>query len=191
MKKSLLYTRTGDDGTTSLFSGNRVSKTHVRIEAYGTIDELNSHIGLLASQPSISSRPDLSRLLRFIQHRLFDLGAYLATDPDALRPGLTVPAPPCRAEVERLEHATDAIDSQLPPLRRFVLPGGSQAAAMAHVARTVCRRAERRILALSASAPVASEALQFVNRLSDLLFALARYCNIISGNPEIFWQKDC
>lgn len=190
MDKSPLYTRTGDDGTTALVSGNRLPKDHTRIEAYGTIDELNSAIGLLAARQLPADELLRPMLLR-IQNRLFDLGAYLATDPDALRPGAFAPAPPSQSDIEQLESDIDTIDSQLPTMRSFVLPGGTPAAAQAHVARTIARRAERRIIALTRRASVAPAAICYVNRLSDLLFAIARFCNVASGNDEIFWQKNC
>lgn len=190
MKRSLLYTRTGDSGKTSLVSGNRVDKTHPRIEAYGTLDELNSHIGLLSSQDLPD--PDLTHpMLDFIQHKLFDIGAYLATDPSAMPDGMALPASATACDVERIEKMIDVIDGKLPPLRRFVLPGGTQPSAMAQVARTVCRRAERRLLALAAETEVDADTLRFVNRLSDFLFAMARFCNVAAGHREIFWEKNC
>lgn len=190
MKRSKLYTRTGDSGRTSLVSGNRVPKTHPRIEAYGTLDELNSHIGLLSAQDL--PEPELTRpMLDFVQHKLFDIGAYLATDPESMPEGMTVPATATAADVERLENMIDTIDSRLPQLRRFVLPGGTIASATAHVARTVCRRAERRMLTLAADTETDAHTMRFVNRLSDFLFALARFCNVAAGHREIFWEKNC
>ena len=190
MKRSLLYTRTGDSGRTSLVSGNRVPKIHPRIEAYGTLDELNSHIGLLSSQNL--PEPELTLpMLRYIQHRLFDIGAYLATDSASMPEGMTVPATATAADVARLEQMIDIIDGKLPPLRRFVLPGGTQPSAMAHVARTVCRRAERRMLTLAEETEIDAGTLRFVNRLSDFLFAMARFCNVAAGHREIFWETNC
>lgn len=186
MKKSIIYTRTGDAGTTSLVGGTRIEKHSLRLEAYGTIDELNSHIGLTAA---ISPRnDDIAPTLTWLQHRLFDIGGYLACDPDGaftLPPGIT------DADITRLEQAIDRLDSQLPAIDRFVLPGGSHAAATAHIARTVCRRAERRITALAATAPVHPLVSKFINRLSDYLFVLARFNNVSQNIDEIFWQKDC
>jgi len=188
-RKSLLYTRTGDAGTTALVSGNRIAKNHPRIEAYGTVDELNAHIGLLSTAPGLPA--DVLTVLRTVSHQLFDLGAYLATDPAAMPAGIAAPQPPAQERIAYLEQQIDRIDMQLPPLRRFVLPGGTQAAAQANVARTVCRRAERRMLDLSDITPLAPTALRYVNRLSDLLFAMSRWCNISAGCDEIFWEKNC
>lgn len=189
MTKSKLYTRTGDGGTTLLASGARVDKLHPRIEAYGTIDELNSHLGLLLSYPL---PPELSATLSSIQLALFDLGTHLATDASSLpaespllKIGIT------DTQVHQLEVAIDLVDSLLPPLHTFVMPGGCTQAAQAHVCRTVARRAERCIVALAQTAPVAPQALRYINRLSDYLFAAARYCNIYFNHREIFWQKNC
>ncbi len=186
--KSNLYTRTGDAGTTSLVSGGRVSKTHPRIEAYGTVDELNSHIGMVLSleHPAV-----IDEMLGLIQHKLFDIGAYLAVDPLAPDPDYELPQPPSIDDVRTLERWIDDIDCRLPRFRQFVLPGGTASASASHVARTVCRRAERRILELSASAAVDANVIGYMNRLSDLLFAIARFCNVESGCCEIFWQKRC
>lgn len=186
MEKSIIYTRTGDHGTTSLVGGTRADKDSARLEAYGTIDELNSHLGLLASDTTLPT--DVASTLHWIQHRLFDIGSYLACDPDGqfqLPPGADPEA------IRRLEHAIDTIDSQLPRLNQFVLPGGTPQAAQAHIARTVCRRAERRIIALSRTAPVDPAVIAFINRLSDYLFVLARFNNIRQNQHEIFWQKNC
>lgn len=189
MKHSTLYTRTGDSGLTSLVSGNRISKTSPRIEAYGTIDELNSHIGLIAAQ-SLPEPAESSAMLTFIQHKLFDLGAYLACDPDFLPQGRTMPPGVDDADIERIEAMIDSVDARLPRLNRFVLPGGTQASAMTQVARTVCRRAERRALSLAAEVEVDAHVLKFLNRLSDFLFAFSRYCNIAAGREEIFWEQN-
>ncbi len=187
MKKSNVYTRGGDAGMTSLVGGQRVKKNDIRIEAYGTIDELNSVIGLVAACQGVPSEE--TENLHYIQNKLFNLGGYLACRPDEgtyrMEPGIS------EADVERLEHLTDLYDSKLQPFRSFILPGGSQAAATCHVARTVCRRAERRILDLAdTGAEIDPIALKFVNRLSDLLFVLARYNNAVVGAPEILWKKD-
>lgn len=183
--KSRLYTRTGDDGTTSLVGGTRAPKESPRLEAYGTIDELNSWLGLLAASQAIST--DRRRHLQMIQNRLFDIGATLATEPESdWQPQL--PAAEALAHIEKL---IDSIDSALPPLRHFILPGGHPDAARANIARTVARRAERRITALSRSVHVDPFILQYINRLSDLLFAIAREINLNNDSPEIFWQKDC
>lgn len=190
MKHSILYTRTGDSGLTSLVSGNRVRKNHPRIEAYGTLDELNSHIGLLAAQELPDSHEVIS-MLRYLQNRLFDIGAYLATDPDEMPQGRTMPLGISTADVARVEQMTDIIDGALPPLRRFVLPGGTRPSAIAQIARTVCRRAERRILTLAEEADIDPLVMQFINRMSDFLFALGRFCNVKAGQEEIFWEKNC
>lgn len=183
--KSRLYTRTGDDGTTSLVGGTRAPKESPRLQAYGTIDELNSWLGLVATSTLLddSRRSDL----RIIQNRLFDIGAALATEPESpWQPQL----PGTRA-LEHIEDFIDRVDAKLPPLRQFILPGGHPDAARANVARTVARRAERHITALSRTVAVDPFILQYINRLSDLLFALGREINLNAQIPEIFWQKDC
>lgn len=186
MKKSIIYTRTGDTGTTSLVGGTRIEKHSLRLEAYGTIDELNSHIGLTAAISPHND--DVAQTLTWIQHRLFDIGGYLACDPHG---AFTLPSGITDTAISRLEQAIDRLDSLLPAIDRFVLPAGSQAAATAHIARTVCRRAERRITALAATSPVDPSVTKFINRLSDYLFVLARFNNVSQNINEIFWQKDC
>ena len=180
--KSMVYTRTGDKGTTSLVGGQRVLKSDIRLESYGTVDELNSHIGLLISL--LHNAHDLE-VLTHIQKLLFVIGSNLATDQSntELKEASVVHAD----EVALLEKEIDVIDEALPQLRAFVLPGGCQASAQCHVCRTVCRRAERRILALGEQAEVQPELLQFINRLSDYLFVLARKINIDEKKSEIFW----
>ena len=182
--KSKLYTRTGDDGTTSLVGGQRVPKDCARLEAYGTVDELNSWLGLVASSSKISA--ERRAQLHEIQCRLFDIGAILATEPDSK----WQPAALKAEAIEALETLIDEVDGQLPPLRSFILPGGTPDAARAQVARTVARRAERRILALSREAAVAPEIFRYLNRLSDLLFALAREANLAAATPDIPWHAD-
>ena len=188
MKKSIVYTRTGDQGTTSLVGGIRVSKTHVRLESYGTIDELNAHIGMLASLLEPSSDKDL---LTFVQHSLFSIGAYLATDQRQTTLSADCIVTPLH--VAKLEQAIDHIDETLPTQNRFVLPGGTYPASVCHVCRTICRRAERRILQLEdqTSTQISPEVKQFINRLSDLLFVLARKLNNLTETTEIFWDKSC
>lgn len=181
--KSILYTGTGDKGTTSLVSGHRIAKHHMRIEAYGTIDELNSHIGLAIALPALPH--EQKQMLQWIQNKLFDLGAYLANDLPDTHPGVTP------SDILRLQAMIDTTDAALPPLRRFVLPGGTVEAAQLHIARTVCRRAERRVTALADTTQIAPDAIIFVNRLSDLLFAMARLANICTDTNEIFWEKNC
>lgn len=184
--KSKIYTRTGDTGLTSLVGGARVSKSSARLEAYGTADELNSHIGLLLAMDGIPE--PVARTLRTVQHRLFNLGAELATEPDSKwKPqGIT------QADVEYLEHAIDESDAALPAHNRFVLPGGSLASAQANVARTVARRCERRMVEMAEQrCNIAPQAMRFINRLSDYLFVASRQINIFDAKEEIFWDKDC
>ena len=179
-----LYTRTGDSGTTSLVGGQRIAKTHIRLEAYGTVDELNSHIGLLISLIT----DDVDRaLLTEVQNLLFSIGSMLATDTSArdYRPGRYV----TNDDVTVLENAIDAAEEGLPGWRGFILPGGTTAAAQAHVCRTVCRRAERRIYALAAEADVDAQLLAYMNRLSDYFFALAKKINHSAGQEENIWAK--
>ena len=175
-----IYTRAGDAGQTSLGDGTRVSKADRRIDAYGTIDELNSVLGLaLAHGVPDELRPPLER----IQNELFDLGADLAVPvEDRRRERLRV----TREQVEALEELCDRLNESLPPLRSFVLPGGSEAAAFLHVARTVCRRAERVVVALAETAAVNPEAIAYLNRLSDVLFIVARAAN--AGTREPLWR---
>jgi cob(I)alamin adenosyltransferase len=176
-----IYTRAGDAGETSLGDGTRVPKTDSRIEAYGTVDELNSAIGLvLAADPPAELRPWLER----IQNELFDLGADLSVPLEDARERLRVEP----AQVERLEELCDLVNARLEPLLSFVLPGGTEVAARLHVARTVCRRAERHAVALAGSAPVNPAALAYLNRLSDLLFILARAANADAGRAEPLWK---
>jgi cob(I)alamin adenosyltransferase len=182
-----IYTRTGDTGDTALFGSGRVRKDDLRVEAFGTIDELNAALGLARAELARGGAApvDLDRLLASLQNRLFDLGAELASR--------TVPDPASRAHLVSDEHVADleaAIDRHealLEPLRAFVLPGGAPAAAALHVARCVCRRAERRIVHLAAEQPVRGEVLRYVNRLSDLLFVLARAVNRANRVPDVTW----
>jgi cob(I)alamin adenosyltransferase len=173
---SKIYTRTGDDGTTGLGDGTRVPKDHARVEAFGAVDELNSAIGLLASEPlGDDVRPILAR----IQHTLFDLGGELCI------PGRSVLID---AQVTELETVLDRLNADLAPLKEFILPGGARAAAICHLARTVCRRAERRVYTLSRQEPVQPVTLRYLNRLSDLLFVMARTINRTAGEPDVLWQ---
>ena len=176
-----IYTRAGDDGETSLGDGSRVRKTDARIEAYGSVDELNSLLGLVLAGPLPEEfRPWLEE----IQNDLFDLGADLSVPLTDQRERLRV-AP---AQIERLEELCDLVNTRLEPLRSFVLPGGSEAAARLHVARGACRRAERLAVSLAEEADVNPAALAYLNRLSDLLFILARAANAASGAPEPLWK---
>ncbi len=183
MKKSLIYTKTGDKGTTALVGGARVPKTHIRLEAYGTIDELNSHIGWLNC--SIESKEN-QEFLRFIQNKLFTVGSYLATETEKREPNKASIIHD--DDIKRLEDQIDVIDSQLPPLNKFVLPGGNEAASRAHICRTIARRAERNVYVVAEHYPVAEEVLVFLNRLSDYLFILSRQENNRTSE-EIYWEK--
>lgn len=186
MKKSLVYTKTGDSGKTSLVGGTRVPKTHVRLEAYGTVDELNSHLGLLLTY--LTDERDRSFTL-WIQHLLFSIGSHLATDQEkmALKGASIITA----EHVHRVEEEIDYIDNTLPSLKAFVIPGGSRGASVCHVCRTVCRRAERRILALAENHIVSNEVIMYINRVSDYLFVLSRKINISAEKDEIFWDNTC
>ena len=186
MKITKVYTKTGDHGETSIIGGIRVKKSCERLEAYGTVDELSSHLGLLASMLPDGEDKDL--IIR-IQNNLFSVCSNLATDQSQtpLYDSARLPD----GEIQVLEHKVDEIMNLLPERQGFILPGGTQAAAQAHVCRTVCRRAERRIVALSVVAQISPETLQYVNRLSDYLFVLAKKINFNAGVSEIIWQKVC
>ncbi len=172
-----IITKTGDDGTTGLGDGSRISKSDIRIQAIGDVDELNSQLGLLVSNPSLP--PDLAGLLQYAQHRLFDLGAELSV------PGY---ASLTESHVSILEQAVQEHNAGLPPLREFILPGGCAQAAQAHVCRSVCRRAERSVVALNVAEPVSDAARHYLNRLSDCLFVVARVLNQRAEQSDIFWQ---
>ncbi|MFQ5417637.1 MAG: cob(I)yrinic acid a,c-diamide adenosyltransferase [Myxococcota bacterium] len=178
-----IYTRRGDAGQTDLFGGARVGKDDRRIEACGAVDELNAAIGVCAAA---SANDDLRALLLQLQPTLFDLGAHLAS-PDVDDPAKRGGPAATAGEVEGLERHIDAFEAELAPLQRFILPGGTPASAALHVARTVCRRAERRIVTLDRSQPVGEFALRFVNRLSDLLFVMARLENHRSDVSDVEW----
>jgi len=176
---SKIYTRTGDNGTTGLGDGRRVDKDSARIEAIGTVDELNCLIGILIAQGTPQT---VSETLTGVQHRLFDLGGELSI------PTMQV----IQAEaVDQLEEALDQLNTDLPPLKEFILPGGTLPAAHCHHARTVCRRAERRLtyLARQAGEEVSADALKYLNRLSDLLFVMGRVLAREDGGSEVFWRK--
>ena len=184
MKKSKIYTRGGDAGTTSLIGGDRVKKCSLRLEAYGTIDELSAHLGLLQAMMGGDER-----FIPWLQSRLFDVGTHLAMP--CREEGESSPCSIGEREVQCLEGYIDELDAQLEPLRSFILPGGCMAAAQCHVCRTVCRRAERLIVALAEEVPLCTAMVSFVNRLSDFLFVYARYINKMSGTDEISWKNDC
>lgn len=173
-----IYTRTGDDGTTGLGDGNRIAKDHRRVEAYGTVDEANSAIGMVLA---VSDVPQTVReCLTEVQHDLFDLGGELCI------PGYVA----IKAEfVERLEQALDGFNESLPPLKDFILPGGGPSAAACHLARTICRRAERRVWSLAHQEEVNPEGLRYLNRLSDLLFVIARVLARHEQGSEVLWKR--
>ena len=173
---SKIYTRTGDAGDTGLGDGSRTAKDSPRVEAFGSVDELNSHIGLLVAQPAVPS--DIRAALTETQHELFDLGGELCI------PGHQAIGD---AHVARLERALDALNADLPSLKEFILPGGNVAAATAHVARAVCRRAERRVVSLARTEPVNAPVIAYLNRLSDLLFVIARVLARADGG-EVLWR---
>jgi cob(I)alamin adenosyltransferase len=179
-----IYTKTGDSGETGLFGGGRVPKDHVRVAAYGDVDELNSVIGLVRAAPPADF---LDPILEAIQRDLFALGGHLATpDPDKVAKALEK-ADLSEARVREFESLIDEADRELPPLRAFILPAGTAKAATLHLARTVCRRAERSVVHLSHESPVPSLFIVYLNRLSDLLFTLARLANHRGGAGDVTW----
>jgi len=176
---SKIYTRTGDDGTTGLGDGSRVPKDDPRVEAYGSVDECNSALGVVLAVPNLPAQ--VHQVLTTVQHELFDLGGELCI------PGHRA----IHAEqVLQLERALDQFNEQLPPLKEFILPGGGTAAAACHVARTICRRAERRCWTLARTQTVAAEPLQYLNRLSDLLFVIARVLARHESGSEVLWKHE-
>jgi cob(I)alamin adenosyltransferase len=175
---SKIYTRTGDDGTTGLGDGARVPKENLRVEAYGTVDEANSALGVLLCHESVPD--DIRRCLIEVQHDLFDLGGELCIPGHRIISG---------AHIERLEQQLDGFNADLPPLKEFILPGGGPAGAACHLARAVCRRAERRCWSLARVETVAPEVTKYLNRLSDLLFVLARVLARRSGSGEVVWKR--
>ena len=175
---SKIYTKTGDDGSTGLGDGTRVPKDHPRVEAYGTVDELNSVIGMLLAE---EVHADIRKCLTRVQHELLDLGGELCI------PGFRAITP---EHVTRLEQELDGFNAALPPLKEFILPGGSRAAAVCHLARTVCRRAERRTYTLHTHSPLSPQALEYLNRLSDLLFVLGRVIARHDKGTEVLWDHE-
>jgi cob(I)alamin adenosyltransferase len=175
---SKIYTRTGDDGTTGLAGGDRVAKHDIRIEAFGTVDETSSAIALVLAEPNVPDR--LRTMLLDVQNDLFEVGAELSMPEYKGVDGSSITA---------LENALDELNADLPPLKEFVLPGGDRAAAACHLARTICRRAERRAFQLAETATVGPDVLRYLNRLSDLLFVASRCLARRDGNSEILWQK--
>ncbi|MBI1368130.1 MAG: cob(I)yrinic acid a,c-diamide adenosyltransferase [Planctomycetes bacterium] len=177
-----IYTKHGDDGSTGLFGGKRVLKDDLRVAAYGSVDELNSALGLARCACDAS---ELARLIDRIQPRLFDVGANLCTPPEAMNdhiPRVT------EAQVEALEAAIDDLTSHLPPMKHFILPGGCEAAARLHIARTACRLAERHIVTLAQHETVDPVIVRYMNRLSDLLFVIARRANQLAGVDDVPWK---
>ena len=177
-----IYTKTGDSGTTSLLGGARVSKAHIRIDAYGTIDELNSYIGLLNDQEVNAPRYDF---LKEVQDRLFTVGSHLATEPGkdkVIKPDLF------ESDIEALERAIDEMDAELPALTSFILPGGHQSVSFAHLARTVCRRAERISIALNDHEEIDPLIIRYLNRLSDYLFVIGRKMALELKTEEVKWE---
>ncbi|HMV09113.1 MAG TPA: cob(I)yrinic acid a,c-diamide adenosyltransferase [Cyclobacteriaceae bacterium] len=177
-----IYTKTGDKGTTALFGGKRVSKADLRIDTYGTVDELNSYIGLVRDQPVNQIRKNV---LIEIQDRLFTVGSILATEPGNTKVKIPALNPD---DVTFLEKEIDAMDASLPPMKFFVLPGGHQSVSFCHVARTVCRRAERLTIALNEHEPVDGLVIQYLNRLSDYLFMLSRKMSAELNAEELPWK---
>jgi cob(I)alamin adenosyltransferase len=178
-----IYTRTGDGGQTSLLGGTRVPKDHLRIEAYGTVDELNSHLGMLR---------DLSRVhhgerIMVIQQTLFSIGSRLAAGSEEEAERFKVPSVG-EEDIAQLEKDMDAMDTELEPMRNFILPGGHPAVSQAHICRTVCRRAERRVVQLAAHEAIPETVVRYLNRLSDLLFVMARHLAKVNGVADIPWR---
>ncbi|MEN8117507.1 MAG: cob(I)yrinic acid a,c-diamide adenosyltransferase [Bacteroidota bacterium] len=183
-EKFKIYTKTGDDGTTGLVGGNRVKKYDLRLETYGTVDELNAAVGIIRSY----KLPDeIQQLLIQVQNKLFNIGSRLASDEkgDALTANLEIQ----QEDIEILEKAIDNFEKAIPELKNFVLPGGEPSVAQCHMARTICRRAERRLVEFSEQSPVQPEILKYVNRLSDFLFVLARKLSNINGIEETAWSQ--
>lgn len=180
---SKIYTRTGDEGETGLGDGSRISKTHPRVEAMGSADELNSMVGLLVEDLLSENNDDLGKIADFLrtsQHRIFDLGGEISI------PGFEIIT---GEHVKAVEEALDALNEHLEPLENFIIPGGSRLIANCHMARAICRRTERNVIALAELEPVNQAALRFLNRLSDYLFVVARSCARITGIDEVLWQK--
>lgn len=179
-----IYTKTGDTGQTSLLGGSRVDKYHLRIEAYGTLDELNSWIGLIADE---HMHPDIKKQLHQVQKTLFLAGSYLAAENDQTTS--TLPPWPSQS-CELLENSIDEMSSHLKPLKNFILPGGHSIASYCHIARCVCRRAERVTVFLASEEQINPDIIKYLNRLSDYLFVLARYTLFLTGSEEIIWKSE-
>ena len=183
MKKSSIYTRTGDKGNTSLVGGKRVPKTHIRLDAYGTVDELNSFVGFLVCDVKDE---EMKEFLLYIQNKLFVVGSYLATEDEAHAPNSAQII--TDEDIEALETVMDSMDAKLPKLTRFILPGGSEPAARAHICRTICRRAERNVYRVTDEFQIHEMILIFLNRLSDFFFLVARIESQKTGK-EMYWEQ--
>jgi cob(I)alamin adenosyltransferase len=181
-----IYTKTGDKGETSLFGGQRVSKDDLRLEAYGTVDELNSIIGVVIAE---TVNKETAEILTRVQNDLFTLGSDLASPLDKVNRNFVIPRIN-KDKIEKLETFIDSIEYKLPELKSFILPGGCKTASFLHLARTVCRRGERRVVSLSGKVDIGTNPVVYLNRLSDLLFVLSRFENLSSGHPDIEWKKD-
>jgi len=181
-RKIKIYTKTGDDGTTGLLGGSRVKKYNIRLEAYGTVDELNSALGVLRSY---SIPEELSDIIINVQNTLFNIGSRLASDEQG--DNFTASLALSDRHIDFIEAAIDRLEDELPELKNFIIPGGDPAAASCHVARTICRRAERRIVEFSEQNKVQPEIIKFINRLSDLLFVMARKLNSVNNEQERRW----
>jgi len=181
-----IYTKAGDQGQTHLAGGQRVAKDSLRIECYGTVDELNAFVGM-AGISSADSIPELAAILKRIQHELFNLGSILATKPQDVHPKQ---ARITSAEIVQLETEIDRMNADLAPLRSFVLPGGSRLNAELHACRTICRRAERIAVSLAREEEIPPETIQYLNRLSDAFFVWSRWANHVLGVPEVLWEPN-
>jgi len=181
-----IYTKTGDQGQTHLAGGQRISKDSLRIECYGTVDELNAFTGMAAISAA-ESVPSLAPILRRVQHELFNLGSILATKPEDVHPNQ---ARVTEIEVRQLEIEIDRMNTDLAPLRSFVLPGGTRLNTELHACRTICRRAERIAVALSRAEPIPPEVVQYLNRLSDAFFVWSRWVNHVLGVAEVLWEPN-
>ena len=181
-----IYTKVGDQGQTHLAGGQRIAKDALRIECYGTVDELNAFVGM-AGISSADSVPELAAILKRIQHELFNLGSILATQPQDVHPKQARITP---AEIAQLETEIDRMNADLAPLRSFVLPGGSRLNTELHACRTICRRAERIAVSLAREEEIPPETIQYLNRLSDAFFVWSRWVNHVLGVPEVLWEPN-
>ena len=190
-QKSALYTKTGDKGETSLVSGNRLPKSDLRIDLYGEVDELNSHLGIVLAQLNqcnVTLKDEILALGQQVQSNLFNLGSFLACEPEHWESYKLTPLN--KDLITETEKLIDKLDSKIPKLKNFILPGGSLVSSYTHVARTVCRRVERKLVEFKYSdQQIPENSLEFLNRLSDFLFVMARYCNLESGVEEIIWTN--